>query len=291
VSVSPSTRALALIASFFACAAVTGYILFPAREDTRGFTGALAAPSVPSSASEIRISAADEVHSSAEGAGFVLVLRKRSGEWFLVLDDKMQYPVRPGRVQALLGALAEKRTIVRTGSHNASSFGIGSVGSLSLRILGEGEEVLSDIRFGRRSAGGTDIFFSSVSDLSVLRCADVLSEFLDIRAASWARLDIFAEACKDKTVTRIVREAGGKRQTGAIDGFDEILSSFRCLDVTNIPSASESVWSVEFGDTSVLRFSIAPLDGEVWILTDWRTGCSYTISGWAKERLEKAFRG
>lgn len=282
MSVRSSTRALAVTATLLAALAIASYLVFPPGRNASAREISVLDPRVTARVASLEI--------SSPGDDFRIVLRKRGGSWFLVLDPNRFWPAQSGQAESFIGILSEKRKVSSTGSADGRRYGIGDTGSYSVRVTGDDGTILGDISFGSVSPGGVDRYFRTGRSHSVLRTDDAFSPYLDLRASVWAELEIFRSELDDTSVQHAVVDRGG---TGAVvpaaklDALTGVLRSFRCLDVTNIPSVPEETWKIDLGNAGTLRFGIAPLDGEVWILTVLDTGASYTISRWARERLEK----
>jgi hypothetical protein len=274
-------------AAFIALVAVVlaGYLLFP-----RGFMPSEGALIPDRGAARI-----ERIEISRQGDAYTVVLTKTGGIWKLIIDPSHGYPARTDKLTSLIQALARRRTLSPPGRVDEKKIGIGTEGSYSVEVFsGDGSKgglQSETIFFGNTDATGTWMYAKRKSDSRVFRTESDLEGFLDISAASWAKLDIFSETLSKTDIQRVLFVKNGRTRQflagsgDAIHGFESALARIECLDVTNLKGAETEYFEVEYGDLKKDRIGLAPL-GDVWILSDGATGGFYVISDDAKRALE-----
>jgi hypothetical protein len=273
------------IAIFLALLAVVllGYVFFPRGESFR--SGAL----IPKN----KAAHIERIEIAQNGYPYEVVLERRNALWKLAIDTGHAFPARPAKIESLMAALSSDRPIVSVGAVSEEKIGIGNEGSYSVRVFTAADTAPALFLFGTTDTAGKWLYVKRATDNRIFRTASDLTAFLDVRAASWATLDIFSARLAQTGIQRITLTKNGivryflAGKDAEVSNFEYALAHLECQDVTNLrPNATESI-TVEFGDLLTTEISLAPL-GDVWILSDSVTGAPYIISDTTKRSLDAA---
>lgn len=226
---------------------------------------------------------------SREGDPVSIELMRTDGTWKLSVGGGSQYEARQNKIDDFLSALSGKRDIAFVGNTAAEKFGIGIPGSLSVSVRNH-RATVKTIRFGKTDAGGDWIYFKADGDAALYRTGSDILPYLDTSAASWTELSILSARLSQYGIQEIIFSSGLKTKSfragrdGEVADFEEYGASLVCADITNIVPLEEEKITLIFGNTESTTLGFSPL-GDVWILTDSQSGCSYIITSGTKEEL------